>query len=130
MKALAQKHGRSRLHCFAKVMRSKNEQGAVAAAKELLDCGYGKATQGFSARKLSRNTFVLLLSGLAALNCSSRAEAPAIGERPPSLGVQARLDQSHWGLERYKPEDVIRATGRQLGQIVQEDHLKDVVRLL
>src|SRR5580692_11221320 len=34
------------------------------------------------------------------------------------------------GTKRHKPEDVIRATGLQLGQVVHKEDLEDVVRLL
>ena len=128
MKALAQKHGPVAVALLAKVMRSKNEQGAVAAAKELLDRGYGKATQGFSARKLSILSFCFSLVLLLSVALPAQRRQHSAKDRSPSAYKLVSIKVT--GTKRYKPEDVIRATGLQLGQIVHKDDLKNVVQLL
>ena len=46
IKTIAQQHGPAAIALLARLMKtSKNEQARIAAAKELLDRGYGKATQ-------------------------------------------------------------------------------------
>jgi hypothetical protein len=46
IKSIAQKHGPAAIKKLATLMeKAESEQAQVAAAKELLDRGYGKATQ-------------------------------------------------------------------------------------
>lgn len=45
VKGLAQKHGPAAIAKLAKIMADDGHSGQVAAIKELLDRGYGKATQ-------------------------------------------------------------------------------------
>jgi hypothetical protein len=49
IKELAQKHGAEAIEALVKIMRSSdNEASRVSAIRELLDRGYGKATQPLS----------------------------------------------------------------------------------
>ena len=51
IKAIAQEHGPKMIAMLARLATSaKNEQARIAAAKELLDRGYGKATQPLAER--------------------------------------------------------------------------------
>lgn len=55
VKALAQLHGPEAIERLVSLMRSSaNEQTSVSAAKELLDRGYGKATQYIEAETTHR----------------------------------------------------------------------------
>ena len=55
IKALAQVHGEEAIETLQSLMRdAENEQTRVAAAKELLDRGYGKATQHIEAETTHR----------------------------------------------------------------------------
>ena len=48
IKALAQKHGKKAIEKLVKLMDSTDERIRIAAIKELLDRGYGKAPQVFT----------------------------------------------------------------------------------
>ena len=45
IKQLAQKHGPTAIKALVEILKDVNSPGRIAAAKELLDRGYGKATQ-------------------------------------------------------------------------------------
>jgi hypothetical protein len=67
---------------------------------------------------------VLLLS--AALPAQMHQHSPK--DRPPSAYKLVSIKVT--GTKRFTPEDVVRATGLQLGQVVHKGDLDDVVRLL
>jgi hypothetical protein len=48
IKALAQKHGKAAIDKLVKMMDSDDERTIIAASKELLDRGYGKAPQAIT----------------------------------------------------------------------------------
>jgi len=76
-------------------------------------------------RQAARIAFVcFLLVTVAAQGQSSGANKPL----PPSAFRLIGVNVS--GTERFKPEDVIRAAGLELGRTVHEDDFKDAVRVL
>jgi outer membrane protein assembly factor BamA len=70
--------------------------------------------------------FVVIFLLSIALSAQMRQQAPKDVPLPPYKLVLIKVT----GTKRYKPEDVIRAAGLQLGQIVRKDDLENVVRLL
>ena len=69
---------------------------------------------------------VLVLLFSIALPAQMHQQSPK--DHPPS--AYKLLSIKVTGTTRYKPEDVIRATGLQLGQVVHKEDLEEVVRLL
>jgi outer membrane protein assembly factor BamA len=65
---------------------------------------------------------------LLAVALPAQMHQPPPKDRPPSAYKLVSIKVT--GSKRYKPEDVIQATGLQLGQIVRKGDLDDVVRLL
>src|SRR5580692_8129732 len=70
--------------------------------------------------------FVLVLLLSIAVPAQMHQHSPK--DHPPSAHKLVSIKVT--GTKRYKPEDVIRATGLQLGQAVHKEDLEDVVRLL
>jgi outer membrane protein assembly factor BamA len=79
-------------------------------------------------RKLPIVSFYFVLVSLfsIALHAQMRQHSPK--DLPPAAYKLVSIKVT--GTKRYKPEDVIRATGLQLGQIVHKADLEEVVRLL
>ena len=75
---------------------------------------------------IARFSFVLVLLLSIALHAQIRQHSPK--DLPPAAHKLVSIKVT--GTKRYKPKDVIRATGLQLGQIVHKEDLEDVVRLL
>ena len=48
IKALAQKHGEAAINKLVRLLDSEDERTVIAACKELLDRGYGKAPQSIT----------------------------------------------------------------------------------
>jgi outer membrane protein assembly factor BamA len=70
--------------------------------------------------------FVLVFLLSIALPAQMHPQSPK--DHPPSAYKLVSIKVT--GTKRYQPEDVIRATGLQLGQVVHKEDLEDVVRLL
>jgi outer membrane protein assembly factor BamA len=70
--------------------------------------------------------FVLVLLLSIALPAQMQQHSPK--DHPPSSLKLVSIKVT--GTKRYKPQDVIRASGLQLGQVVHKEDLEDVVRLL
>jgi outer membrane protein assembly factor BamA len=79
-------------------------------------------------RKLPIVSFYFVLVSLfsIALHAQMRQHSPK--DLPPAAYKLVSIKVT--GTKRYKPEDVIRATGLQLGQVVHKEDLENVVRLL
>jgi outer membrane protein assembly factor BamA len=70
--------------------------------------------------------FVLVLLLSIAIPAQMHQHSPK--DHPPSAYKLVSIKVT--GAPRHKPQDVIRATGLQLGQVVHKEDLEDVVRLL
>jgi outer membrane protein assembly factor BamA len=80
------------------------------------------------ARKLPIVSFCLVLVLLLSIAVPAQIHQHSPKDHPPSAYKLVSIKVA--GTKRYKPEDVIRATGLQLGQAVHKEDLEDVVRLL
>ena len=79
-------------------------------------------------RKLPIVSFCFVLVLLLSIAVPAQMHQHSPKDHPPSAYKLVSIKVT--GTKRYKPEDVIRATGLQLGQIVHKEDLEDVVRLL
>jgi outer membrane protein assembly factor BamA len=79
-------------------------------------------------RKLSLVSFCLVLVLLLSIALPAQMHQQSPKDHPPSAYKLVSIKVT--GTTRYKPEDVIRATGLQLGQVVHKEDLEEVVRLL
>jgi len=80
------------------------------------------------ARKLPIVSFCFVLVLLLSIALPAQMHQHSPKDHPPSAYKLVSIKVT--GTKRYKPEDVIRATGLQLGQVVHKEDLEDVVRLL
>ncbi len=79
-------------------------------------------------RKLPIISFCLVLVLLLSIALPAQMHQQSPTDHPPSASKLVSIKVT--GTKRYKPEDVIRATGLQLGQVVHKEDLEEVVRLL
>jgi len=79
-------------------------------------------------RKLPIVSFCFVLVWLLSIVVPAQTSQHSPKNLPPSAYKLVSIKVT--GTKRYKPEDVIRATGLQLGQIVHKEDLENVVRLL
>ena len=80
------------------------------------------------ARKLPIVSFCFVLVLLLSIALPAQMRQHSSKNLPPSAYKLVSIKVI--GTKRYKPEDVIRASGLQLGQIVHKEDLENVVRLL
>src|SRR5580658_11317980 len=80
------------------------------------------------ARKLPIVSFCLVLVLLLSIALPAQIRQHSPKNLPPAAYKLVSIRVT--GTKRHKPEDVIRATGLQLGQAVHKEDLEDVVRLL
>jgi outer membrane protein assembly factor BamA len=80
------------------------------------------------ARKLPIVSLCFVLVLLLSIAVPAQMHQHSSKDHPPSAYKLVSIKVT--GTKRYKPEDVIRATGLQLGQAVHKEDLEDVVRLL
>jgi len=79
-------------------------------------------------RKLPIVSFCFVLVWLLSIVVPAQTSQHSPKNLPPSAYKLVSIKVT--GTKRYQPEDVIRATGLQLGQIVHKEDLENVVRLL
>jgi outer membrane protein assembly factor BamA len=80
------------------------------------------------ARKLPIVSLWLVLFLLLSIALPAQMHQHSPKDRPPSAYKLVSIKVT--GTKRYKPQDVIRATGLELGQVVHKEDLEEVVRLL
>ena len=79
-------------------------------------------------RKLPIVSFYFVLVSLLSIALPAQMRQHSPKDLPPAAYKLVSIKIT--GTKRYKPEDVIRATGLQLGQVVHKEDLENVVRLL
>src|SRR5262249_16042845 len=77
LRDLARQHTPDALKRLLELVRSKNEQVALAAVRELLDCGYGKAVQAVDKTERKLDIGALYLEALIA----AQPKTPGDGAR-------------------------------------------------
>ena len=80
------------------------------------------------ARMLSIVSFCFLLVLLLSIALPAQMQQRSPKDHPPSAHKLVSIKVT--GTKRYKPQDVIQASGLQLGQVVHKEDLEDVVRVL
>ncbi|MGB6676498.1 MAG: POTRA domain-containing protein [Terriglobales bacterium] len=81
-----------------------------------------------NSRKLPIVSFCFVLVLLLSIALPAQTSQHSPKNLPPSAYKLVSIKVT--GTKRYKPEDVIRASGLQLGQVVHKEDLENVVRLL